>query len=108
MNRSASTPRTKKPKIRPWHVYLVRCSDGSIYTGITDNVDKRIEKHNSGKGAKYTAQRGPVSLMYSEVLKDQGSAMKREAQIKKWGKQQKESLASGVTKVSPVTKSTRT
>ncbi len=78
---------------KPWFVYLVRCRDGSIYTGITDNVNARIEKHNSGRGAKYTAQRGPVSLLYSEMLADQGSAMRRESQIKKWGKAQKESLA---------------
>lgn len=88
-----------EPTSKPWHVYLVRCSDGSIYTGITDNVEARLKKHNSGKGAKYTAQRGPVSLLYSEMLEDQGSAMRREAQIKKWGKQQKENLVRGITKV---------
>lgn len=81
---------------KPWHVYLVRCSDGSIYTGITDNVEARLKKHNSGRGAKYTAQRRPVTLMHSEELLDQGSAMKREAQIKRWSKKQKEDLASGV------------
>lgn len=95
---NAKVSRSKIPKRKPWHVYLVRCSDGSIYTGISDNVEARVEKHNAGRGAKYTAQRRPVSLMYSEKLKDQGSAMKREAQIKKWGKQAKENLASGVSK----------
>ena len=96
---SSNIARPKKPKVKPWHVYLVRCSDGSIYTGISDNVEARIKKHNAGRGAKYTAQRGPVSLLYSEMLKDQGSAMKREAQIKRWGKQQKEALATGAIKV---------
>ncbi len=95
---NAKVAHPKKFKSKPWHVYLVRCSDGSIYTGITDNVDARIKKHNSGRGAKYTAQRGPVSLLYSETVADQGSAMKREAQIKRWGKQQKENLAQGIVK----------
>lgn len=81
---------------KPWHVYLVRCSDGSIYTGITDNVEARLKKHNSGRGARYTAQRRPVILLHSETLESQGSAMKREAQIKRWSKRQKEDLASGV------------
>lgn len=80
---------------KPWHVYLVRCADGSIYTGITDNVEARLKKHNSGRGAKYTAQRRPVILLHSEKLDSQGSAMKREAQIKRWSKKQKEALASG-------------
>lgn len=80
---------------KPWHVYLVRCSDGSIYTGITDNVEARLKKHNSGRGARYTAQRRPVVLLHSEELESQGTAMKREAQIKRWSKQQKEDLASG-------------
>lgn len=87
---------------KPWHVYLVRCSDGSIYTGITDNVEARLKKHNSGRGAKYTAQRRPVTLIHSEVQSDQGSAMKREAQIKRWPKKQKEALAMGdSSKVQP-------
>jgi predicted GIY-YIG superfamily endonuclease len=90
---SSNIARPKKPKVKPWHVYLVRCSDGSIYTGISDNVEARIQKHNTGRGAKYTAQRRPVSLLYSEKLADQGSAMRREAQIKKWKRAQKLALA---------------
>jgi putative endonuclease len=78
---------------KPWYVYLVRCCDGSIYTGISDDVEARIRKHNSGKGAKYTAQRRPVSLLYSELHPDQGTAMKRESQVKRWRKDRKERLA---------------
>jgi predicted GIY-YIG superfamily endonuclease len=78
---------------KPWFVYLVRCADLSIYTGITDNVTTRIEKHNNGRGARYTAQRRPVALIYQEEHPDQGSAMKREAQIKTWPKARKEKLA---------------
>ena len=84
-----------EPTSKPWYVYLVRCSDGSIYTGITDNVEARLKKHNSGRGAKYTAQRRPVTLLHSEELPDQGSAMRREAQIKNWNRVQKETLAKG-------------
>jgi len=81
----------------PWFVYLVRCSDGSIYTGITDNVDARLKKHNDGKGAKYTVGRRPVSLLYSELHTDQSSASRREAEIKTWRKPKKESLARAET-----------
>ena len=74
----------------PWFVYLVRCSDGTIYTGITKTVSERIATHNEGKGATYTAQRRPVSLLYQESHPDQGSALRREAEIKKWRKGKKE------------------
>jgi len=80
---------------KPWFVYLVRCRDGSIYTGITDDVDARLKKHNQGKGAKYTAQRRPVALLYSEAHPDQTSARKREIRLKRWPKQRKEDLAAG-------------
>ena len=75
---------------KPWFVYLVRCSDGSIYTGITKAVSERIATHNAGKGATYTAQRRPVSLLYQEPQPDHGSALRREAEIKKWRKGKKE------------------
>ena len=80
---------------KPWFVYLVRCRDGSIYTGITDDVDARLKKHNQGKGAKYTAQRRPVALPYSETHPDQNSARKREIQLKGWTRQKKEDFAAG-------------
>jgi predicted GIY-YIG superfamily endonuclease len=83
------------PASKPWFVYLVRCRDGSIYTGITDDVDARLNKHNLGRGAAYTAQRRPVSLIYQELHPDQGSALRREARIKRWKKQKKEDLARG-------------
>ena len=94
MKRSASTTSTKAPATKPWHVYLVRCSDGSIYTGITPDVEARIRKHNGGTGAKYTASRGPVTLMYQERHSNRGEAMRREAEIKCWPKARKEKLAS--------------
>lgn len=83
-------------KSKPWYVYLVRCKDGSIYTGITINVSARLKKHNAGTGAKYTRQRTPVSLIFREKHPDQGSAMRRESQIKRWSKQSKEKLAARI------------
>jgi len=67
-----------------WHVYMVRCSDGTLYTGITNDLNKRIEAHNSGKeGARYTRSRRPVKLAYSEQVKSKSAAAKLEYQLKK-------------------------
>jgi len=73
----------------PWSVYLVRCSDGTLYCGISNNVSKRIEAHNAKKGAKYTRTRLPVSIVYSEEIGTMSNAMKRERQIKKMTRKQK-------------------
>ena len=67
-----------------WHIYMVRCSDGTLYTGITNDLNKRIEAHNSGKdGARYTRSRRPVKLVYSEQVKSKSAAAKLEYQLKK-------------------------
>ena len=69
---------------KDWWVYIVRCSDTSLYTGITTNLERRISEHNdSKKGAKYTRNRRPVDLVYSEALTDRSAASKREYEIKK-------------------------
>lgn len=65
-----------------WHVYIVRCSDGSLYTGVALNVDDRVKRHNSGKGARYTRSRKPVELVYTETVGDKGDALRREYDIK--------------------------
>ena len=65
-----------------WFVYILRCGDGSLYTGITDDVNRRLEAHRSGKGAKYTRGRGPLELVYQEELPDKSAALKREFAIK--------------------------
>lgn len=75
-----------------WVVYIVRCSDGSLYTGITNNLDSRIESHNSGKGAKYTRSRLPVELVWFERKRNESYAKKREAAIKKLSRTEKERL----------------
>ena len=67
-----------------WHVYMVRCSDGTLYTGITNDLEKRIEAHNSGKdGARYTRSRRPVTLIYSEKTGSRSAAAKLEYQLKR-------------------------
>jgi predicted GIY-YIG superfamily endonuclease len=75
---------------KSWHVYILRCRDRSLYTGITVDLTARLEKHNSGKGAAYTRSRKPVVLVWSKKQKNESSARKLEAKIKKWGKQEKE------------------
>jgi putative endonuclease len=77
-----------------WYVYIVCCRDDTYYTGITNNVAKRIEKHNSGKGAVYTSGRRPVKLIYQEKHADKSSARKREIQIKDWRREKKEWISS--------------
>ena len=77
-----------------WVVYMVRCRDGSLYTGITNNIDKRIAEHNDSNAtaAKYTRSRRPVTLVYQESLPSKSAALKRECAIKKLKKAEKESL----------------
>lgn len=75
-----------------WWVYMVRCSDGSLYTGMAKDVARRAEEHNSGKGAKYTRSRLPVELVYQETLPDRSAALRREAAIKKLTRGQKLAL----------------
>ena len=65
-----------------WKLYMLRCRDGSLYTGITTDVEKRLEAHCSGKGAKYTRGRGPLELVYQEECGDHSTALKREIEIK--------------------------
>ena len=66
-----------------WWVYIVRCRDGTLYTGMTDDVEKRVAAHNRGTGAKYTRSRTPVTLLYREELPDRSAALRRESAIKK-------------------------
>jgi len=73
----------------PWYVYILRCADGTLYTGITDDVERRLAAHRAGKGAKYTRGRGPLELAYTEELPDKSSALKREIAIKRLPRQKK-------------------
>ena len=65
-----------------WNVYILRCGDGSLYTGISTDVARRLEEHRNGKGAKYTRSRGPLELVYEEACADKSAALRRELEIK--------------------------
>lgn len=74
------------------YVYILECSDKSLYTGWTNNLKRRVEAHNQGKGAKYTKGRGPVKLVYCEVCETKEEALRREYAIKQMSRSQKERL----------------
>ena len=76
-----------------WVVYMLRCSDQSLYVGITGDLDSRVREHNLGRGPMYTAFRRPVRLIYSEVYQSRVSATQREVQIKRWTHSKKLALA---------------
>ena len=82
-----------------WKLYILRCADNTLYTGITTDVDKRFRTHSSGKGAKYTRGRGPLELVYREKCGDHSTALKRELEIKALTREEKELLIKGVTEV---------
>ena len=77
------------------YAYIVKCSDGTYYTGYTNDLEKRLLAHNAGKGAKYTRNRLPVEMVYFEEYEDKSEAMKREYAIKRLTRKQKEKLISG-------------
>ncbi len=74
------------------YTYIVKCRDGSLYTGWTNDIEKRIEAHNAGKGAKYTKSRRPVTLVYYEEFATKQEAMKREYAIKHMKRKEKEKV----------------
>jgi len=74
---------------KSWKVYMLRCGDGSLYTGIAVDVKARLSVHQSGKGAKYTRGRGPLALVYEEACPDKGTALKRELAIKALPREEK-------------------
>ncbi len=78
-----------------WFVYVVRCRDGTLYTGISRDVAARLAKHNAGTGARYTRGRGPVALVHAERKRSQGAALRREAAIKALPRSKKLALAGG-------------
>ena len=79
---------------KQWIVYILQCSDGTLYTGITHNLSRRLTAHNSGKGAKYTRCRRPVSIAYTEPCADKSHALRREFQIKQLNRSEKLALCS--------------
>ena len=85
-----------------WYVYLLRCADNTLYTGVATDVDRRAREHNSGHGAKYTRSRRPVSLVYQEPCESKSAALKRELALKRLTKAQKEALVSQSPERSPL------
>ncbi len=76
-------------------VYVLRCGDGSYYTGQTDNLELRLAEHEAGEGGRYTTGRGPVSLVFAQECASRTQAMALERQIKGWSRQKKEALTRG-------------
>lgn len=76
----------------PWFVYIIECFDGKLYTGISNNVERRVKAHNSGNGCRFTKYRGPVKLVYTEEYSTKPEALSREAQIKKLPRKKKLAL----------------
>lgn len=72
-----------------FYVYIIRCSDNSLYTGYTNDVENRLAAHKAGKGAKYLRGRTPLQLIYKEEFSSKSEAMKREAEIKSWSRSEK-------------------
>lgn len=77
-----------------WHVYIMECGDGTLYTGITTDIAKRVVAHNSGKGARYTAVRLPISLKWQKECTSRSDALKQECAIKALTRKQKEKMIS--------------
>ncbi|WP_254838930.1 GIY-YIG nuclease family protein [Natronomonas marina] len=77
------------------YVYVVECADGTLYTGYTSDVERRVAEHDAGEGAKYTRGRTPVELVHTESFESQSAAMQREYEIKQLSRGEKERLVDG-------------
>ena len=75
-----------------WYLYILRCGDGTLYTGLTTDVHRRLEAHRQGRGAKYTRGRGPLELIYQEKCGTHSEALKRELAVKQLSRAEKETL----------------
>ena len=75
--------------MKKYYFYIAKCADSTLYSGQTNDLAERLEEHNSGKGAKYTASRKPIKIVYSEEFSTRGEAMQREAEVKKLSRKKK-------------------
>lgn len=91
----------KKGRRRDWNLYILRCGDGSLYTGVAKDVAARVEKHGAGKGAAYTRSHRPVALVYQVPRLTRSEALVREARIKRLPRPKKERLVAGGGAVPP-------
>ena len=78
-----------------WHLYMIRCAKGTLYTGITTDVVRRFREHSAGKGARYLRGRGPLELVYQYPVQGRHEALKLEVRVKKLSRQRKEALIMG-------------
>lgn len=81
---------------KQWYLYILQCGDGTLYTGITDDVQRRFQLHSAGKGAKYTRGRGPLTLRYQECVGSYSDALRREIQVQRMPRQKKRDLITGI------------
>lgn len=77
---------------KSWKLYILRCGDGTLYTGVTNDLDHRLEAHRSGRGAKYTRGRGPLELVYTEDCGSNSLALRRELAVKALTREEKQKL----------------
>ena len=82
---------------KQWVLYIVECKDGSLYTGITNHLEHRLMQHATGKGAKYTRGRSPLTLVYTEACESHSHALKREYEVKSLSRDEKIHLCDGYT-----------
>jgi putative endonuclease len=84
-----------------WHLYILRCGDGSLYTGVTTDIERRVREHQEGKAARYTRAHSPVKLVHSEKCGDRSRALSRECAVKSLNRQGKEALIGGGSAAAP-------
>ncbi len=87
---SKSPQKTTRSRPVRWSLYLLECSDGTLYTGITNNLERRVQEHNNGTASRYTRSRLPVKLLYEELCKSRSSALKKEHGIKELSRKEKQ------------------
>lgn len=80
---------SKDLEVEMWFVYIIECKDSRLYTGITNNLERRFKQHNRGQGCRFTKYRTPVKLVYSEISSSRSLALRREAEIKSWTRDRK-------------------
>jgi putative endonuclease len=91
----AGMQKKRRKKGEPWFLYILECSDGSFYTGVTKDIDRRLSEHNKGTASKYTRLRLPVELRYTEECAGRAEALVRECQVKALPRKKKEELVRG-------------
>ena len=91
---------TDTPRRRGWCLYLVKCSDGTLYTGITNDLQRRLDQHNAGTASRYTRSRLPVALVHREGCRGKSGALKKEYRIKSLSRKEKEAYIAGKTRSS--------